>query len=476
MTRIRVIAVLAALVAVMGIAVASASADSFNPQHQSHMGACARETENIATGVSDLAANGVATKFAAHFGINAIDGNNVVKRLETKLVVGEAVKAVTMQDTGCNGHGGNFKWTTRTVEVGEKVVVNPPPSVGKEACKHPYEAGCVAITIRVETLLPISCWNRLYKIHVVAVIRIWVHRHKKVTPKPKPKPTVTPPAPVVTPPPPTPAPQAPTCLVGQVMTASGCANQENHAEQHCLEQGGSWNSGTALCTIIQVNGNCSNIIVINGSGDTVNNYQEGNCKTEEKKTPTCAEADEVGTYPDCRPHTCEELGNCPPPKTCAEKGEVGAYPNCHKPTCEEEGNCPKPKTCAEKGEEGTYPNCEKPEPPKFIDVPEPNNLQADGETDPAFCTTVQMWGSDTGTLTEVSKYSGFGPFGENGVVTSTVSGLQKVCVTYAAPGEVPAGGYDEVTLTIKDNQHPSLKAERVIKIKIEPSPEEVRPS
>jgi hypothetical protein len=78
---------------------------------------------------------------------------------------------------------------------------------------------------------------------------------------------------------------------GQVHDANGnCVNQSNAAEQNCKAAGGTYNNNTGLCTIIQVNGNCSNIIVINGSGNTVSNTQGGNCNnttTTPSPTFTC---------------------------------------------------------------------------------------------------------------------------------------------------------------------------------------------
>ncbi len=177
----------------------------------------------------------------------------------------------------------------------------------------------------------------------------------------------------------------------------------------------------------------------------------------------CPQQGEIGAPNDCHLPTCHEVGTCEEkePEHKCEPGEEGTYPKCHTPKCKE-------------GEVGTYPYCETPQPPVFVDVTKPNDVEA-GTTYPNFCATVQMWGSDTGMLTEGPEYGAFGPIGETRLVTATVAGLQEVCVTYAAPGEVPAGEYDHVTITVRDNQHPSLVAQVIVPVKIDPSPEVVRP-
>jgi hypothetical protein len=80
--------------------------------------------------------------------------------------------------------------------------------------------------------------------------------------------------PVATPPP---TPTA-NCPGGTFKDANGnCVAQTNSAEQNCKALGGTYNGSTQLCTIIQVNGNCSTIVVVNGSGNTVNTSTTGNC-------------------------------------------------------------------------------------------------------------------------------------------------------------------------------------------------------
>jgi hypothetical protein len=83
--------------------------------------------------------------------------------------------------------------------------------------------------------------------------------------------------------------QAASCPSGEVMNSNGnCVNQANTAEEACQTEGGSWNGNNSLCTITQVNGDCSTIIVVNGSGDTVSTNNSGNCNTTVPPAPTPA--------------------------------------------------------------------------------------------------------------------------------------------------------------------------------------------
>jgi hypothetical protein len=105
------------------------------------------------------------------------------------------------------------------------------------------------------------------------------------------------------------------CGFNEVKNAAGnCVHQSNEAEQKCEAEGGSWNGNTQMCTIIQINGNCSNIIVINGSGNTVENYQEGNCTVEESPPPPCGCKEE----PEIRITGKTELNMIPAGKTSGE--------------------------------------------------------------------------------------------------------------------------------------------------------------
>jgi hypothetical protein len=70
------------------------------------------------------------------------------------------------------------------------------------------------------------------------------------------------------------------CKAGEVKDSAGnCVTQTNTAEQNCKAIGGTFNGATQLCTIIQINANCSNVTVVNGSGNVVSTSQEGNCNS-----------------------------------------------------------------------------------------------------------------------------------------------------------------------------------------------------
>jgi hypothetical protein len=65
-----------------------------------------------------------------------------------------------------------------------------------------------------------------------------------------------------------------------------CVYQTNSADQNCKAAGGSYNGNTNLCTITQVNANCSTVYVINGSGNVVGSpTQSGNCDTNTTTPP-----------------------------------------------------------------------------------------------------------------------------------------------------------------------------------------------
>lgn len=96
----------------------------------------------------------------------------------------------------------------------------------------------------------------------------------------------------------TPPPQGIICKAGDILNSAGiCVSQSNAAEQNCKAIGGTFNGATQLCTIIQINGNCSNITVVNGSGNVVNVTQEGNCNSS-PPPPTCPPGS-IGTPPSC---------------------------------------------------------------------------------------------------------------------------------------------------------------------------------
>jgi hypothetical protein len=80
------------------------------------------------------------------------------------------------------------------------------------------------------------------------------------------------------------------CKADEVKDAAGnCVTQNNSAEQNCKAIGGTFSGATQLCTIIQINANCSNVTVVNGSGNVVSTSQEGNCNVTPPppSTPKC---------------------------------------------------------------------------------------------------------------------------------------------------------------------------------------------
>lgn len=75
------------------------------------------------------------------------------------------------------------------------------------------------------------------------------------------------------------------CKQGTVRNGNGCSPQTNNAEQECSVKGSNWkwNTVTQKCEIIQINANCSNVTVIEGSNNVV--VQEGNCPTTVEEKP-----------------------------------------------------------------------------------------------------------------------------------------------------------------------------------------------
>lgn len=83
-------------------------------------------------------------------------------------------------------------------------------------------------------------------------------------------------------------------------------------------------------------------------------------------------------------------------------------------------------------------------PPSIVQYTTLNDVDAGG-TSPNFCATVNVPGSDQGTLTFAATYGSF--------TTSTfaVAGQVQKCTTYTAPTEVPPGGKDTITVFVRDN-------------------------
>ena len=83
-------------------------------------------------------------------------------------------------------------------------------------------------------------------------------------------------------------------------------------------------------------------------------------------------------------------------------------------------------------------------PPSIVQYTTLNDVDA-GATSPNFCATVNIPGSDQGTLTFAATYGSFQ------TTTFAVNGQVQKCTTYVAPTEVPSGGRDSVTVFVRDN-------------------------
>lgn len=83
-------------------------------------------------------------------------------------------------------------------------------------------------------------------------------------------------------------------------------------------------------------------------------------------------------------------------------------------------------------------------PPTVVNMTQINDVDAGG-TSPNFCATVNIPGSDPGTLTFAATYGSFT------TTTFDVAGQVQKCTTYVAPTEVPSGGRDSVTVFVRDN-------------------------
>lgn len=85
------------------------------------------------------------------------------------------------------------------------------------------------------------------------------------------------------------------------------------------------------------------------------------------------------------------------------------------------------------------------EKPVIIDLTEVNDVDVTNTTQ--VCATVNITGTNLGALTFSARFGSF-------TTTSTfdVSGQVKKCLTYKAPTEVPSGGTDTITVTVRDNK------------------------
>lgn len=103
-----------------------------------------------------------------------------------------------------------------------------------------------------------------------------------------------------------------------------------------------------------------------------------------------------------------------------------------------------------------------PEKPVLIDVRQVNDVDVTNTTE--VCATVSVPGKNQGTLSFTAKFGSF-----TTPKTFVVSGQVEKCATYQAPTEVPSGGTDTITYTIRDDVS-GLTASDTTVFKINPAP------
>lgn len=86
------------------------------------------------------------------------------------------------------------------------------------------------------------------------------------------------------------------------------------------------------------------------------------------------------------------------------------------------------------------------EKPVIVDITQINDVGVNETT--RMCATFNVPGSDSAKLTFASSFAGFQ---EGRTPSFDVSGQDEKCVTYVAPTEVPTGGTDTITVTLRDN-------------------------
>jgi hypothetical protein len=102
-------------------------------------------------------------------------------------------------------------------------------------------------------------------------------------------------------------------------------------------------------------------------------------------------------------------------------------------------------------------------PPVMIDVTQVNDVDVTNTTE--VCATVSLPGSDSGTLTFSARFGAF-----TTTNTFVVNGQVQKCATYQAPTEVPSGGTDTITYTIRDNVT-GLSDSDTTTFRVNPSPQ-----
>lgn len=83
-------------------------------------------------------------------------------------------------------------------------------------------------------------------------------------------------------------------------------------------------------------------------------------------------------------------------------------------------------------------------PPTIVDLTQINDVDITNTTQ--VCATANVPESNSGTLTFAARFGSFST-----TKTFNVSGQVEKCTTYQAPTEVPSGGTDTITVTVRDN-------------------------
>ncbi len=209
--------------------------------------------------------------------------------------------------------------------------------------------------------------------------------------------------------------------VGYTVQNGNCVNI---AAQACaVNYGGQWNAVTGICTVIQ--GNCSTLIVINGSGNTVNVTYNNSCNTT------------VTTQP--APTTTTTM---PPPTTTTTQPPVTTT---------------------------TMPPPPPEQPPTIygLTLPENGAISIGGSS--PVCAFITAPAGDSLSVTFTSDSIGdFSPATQP-PVTST--GTNQVCATYLAPTNPADFGSDTYTVSVYDStsKHSALKTSPSFTISPPPS-------
>jgi hypothetical protein len=386
---------------------------------------------------------GVIDDAASLFGVRSID-DSVGAFAHRNWAIATVAKTSRLKNRGCSGGAffGPKGVDDRILYPGDKVFVDKRPlkaKYGEGNFSFSPVAGWKKKLVCLEAVANPTCSN---PVRGKVCVWVWVRPTKHAAPKPKPKPAPKP-SPTPKPKPTVNCPSGSvkdsagncvavvvSCPAGFVKDANGnCVTQTNTAAQACAAKGGNWDTTTQLCTIIQVNGNCSTIIVVNGTGNTVNTTTTGNCNIS---TPVCP-AGTVGTPPNCTVPVCP-AGTVGTPPNCTvpvcPAGTVGTPPNCTVPVCPA-------------GTVGTPPNCTPPPPATCVTITsyvDKNDVPV-GKTSGQMPFVVNACGA--GSVTIDPGNGGISTCDSSVKQTTPltlplVAGNNSLCVIYYAPGEASA--------------------------------------